>query len=134
MCSLRSISGFTVLSILGMDPAWHWHARYGHLNFHALRKLADSVMVSGLPQIDHVDQVCDGFLTGKQKRATFPMVAKYRATERLELVHGDLCGPVTLATPGEKRYFFLLVDDVSCYMWLVLLAMKDEALQAFSMF
>jgi transposase InsO family protein len=54
--------------------------------------------------------------------------------EKLELVHEDLCGPVTPATPGGKRYFFLLVDDVSCYMWLVLLATKDEALVAFTAF
>jgi hypothetical protein len=52
----------------------------------------------------------------------------------LVLVHGDLCGPVTLVTPGRKRYFFLLVDDVSRYMWLVLLAMKDEALSVFTAF
>jgi transposase InsO family protein len=61
-------------------------------------------------------------------------VAKFRVEEKLELVHGDLCGPVTPATPGGKRYFFLLVDDVSRYMWLVLLAMKDEALAAFTAF
>jgi hypothetical protein len=62
------------------------------------------------------------------------VVAKYRASEKLELVHGDLCGPVTPTTLGGMRYFFLLVDDVSLYMRLVLLAMKDDALQAFIMF
>jgi hypothetical protein len=54
--------------------------------------------------------------------------------EKLELVHGDLCGPVTPATPGGKWHFLLLVDDVSRYMWLVLLATKDEALVAFTAF
>jgi hypothetical protein len=91
-------------------------------------------MVRGLPQINHVNQVCDNCLAGKQKWATFPSMAKYRAEEKLELVHGDLCGPVMPATLGAKRYFFLLVDDVNCYMWLVLLATKDEALSAFTAF
>jgi hypothetical protein len=91
-------------------------------------------MVRGLPQIDHVNQVCDSCLTGKQKWAMFPSMAKYRAEEKLELVHGDLCGPVMPAMPGAKRYFFLFVDDVNCYMWLVLLATKDEALSAFTVF
>jgi transposase InsO family protein len=54
-------------------------------------------------------------------------VAKFRATERLELIHADLCGPITPATPGGKRYFLLMVDDFSRYMWLVLLSTKDEA-------
>jgi transposase InsO family protein len=91
-------------------------------------------LVKGLPHIDHVDQVCDSCLAGKQRRATLPTVDKFHAEEKLELVHGDLCGPVTPTTPRGKRYFFLLVDDVSRYMWLVLLAMKDEALAAFTAF
>ncbi|KAL5225530.1 hypothetical protein ABZP36_012169 [Zizania latifolia] len=35
----------------------------------------------------------------------------------LYLVHGDLCGPITPATPDGKKYFLLLVDDWSRYMW-----------------
>jgi hypothetical protein len=64
----------------------------------------------------------------------FPSVAKFHTEEKLELVHGDLYGPVTPRTPGGKRYFFLLVDNASRYMWLVLLATKDEALAAFTTF
>jgi IS30 family transposase len=45
----------------------------------------------------------------------------------LELIHGDLCGPVTPATLGGQHYFLLLVDDVSRYMWAVLLPSKDAA-------
>jgi transposase InsO family protein len=45
-------------------------------------------------------------------------------------VHGDLCGPVTLATPGGRRYFLLLIDDLSCYMWVVVLGSKGEAADA----
>jgi hypothetical protein len=122
------------LATQGTSPAWRWHSKYGHLNFRGLKRLAEGEMVRDLPQIEHVDQVCDNCLIGKQKRATFPSVARYRAKEKLELVHGDLCGPVTPATSGAKRYFFLLVDDVSRYMWLVLLAMKGEALSAFTAF
>jgi hypothetical protein len=122
------------LAAQGTSPAWRWHSRYGHLNFRGLKRLFEGELVKGLPHIDHVNQVCDSCLAGKQRRATFPTVAKFRTEEKLELVHGDLCGPVTPATPGGKRYFFLLVDDVSRYMWLVLLAMKDEALAAFTAF
>ena len=50
----------------------------------------------------------------------------YRAGNVLELVHGDLCGPITPATHGGRRYFLLLVDDCSRFMWLHL-SSKDEA-------
>jgi transposase InsO family protein len=45
-------------------------------------------------------------------------------------VHGDLCGPVTPATPEGRRYFLLLVDDLSRYMWIVVLGSKREAADA----
>jgi hypothetical protein len=41
-------------------------------------------------------------------------------------VHGDLCGPVTPATLGGRRYFLLLVDDLSRYMWLWSLAARER--------
>jgi hypothetical protein len=41
-----------------------------------------------------------------------------RAESVLELVYGDLCGPVTPATPSSTKYFLLLVYDMSQYMWL----------------
>ena len=54
-------------------------------------------------------------------------MAKHRAKDALQLVHGDLYGPITTATNGGRRYFLLLVDDYSRYMWLQLLMSKDEA-------
>jgi hypothetical protein len=45
-------------------------------------------------------------------------------------VHGDLCGPVTPATPGGRCYFLLPVDDLSRYMWVMVLGSKREAMDA----
>ena len=122
------------LAAQGSSAAWRWHARYGHLNFRGLRRLAQEDMVRGLPSIEHVDEVCDSCLAGKQRRLAFPSEAAYRAQHKLELVHGDLCGPVTPATPSGNKYFFLLVDDLTRYMWLVLLESKGEAATAFKKF
>jgi hypothetical protein len=38
-------------------------------------------MVRGLPVIDHVEQVCEDCMLAKQKRATFPRAAGYRAQD-----------------------------------------------------
>jgi hypothetical protein len=58
----------------------------------------------------------------------FPSRANYRADEPLELVHGDLCGPIKLATPDGKTMFFVLVDNQSRYMWITLLKSNSDAL------
>jgi hypothetical protein len=84
-------------------------------------------MVKGLPEIDHIEQVCEDCVLAKQKRAPFPQAAKFQAKDQLKLVHGDLCGPITPPTPARNAYFLLLVDDMSRYMWLTLLHSKADA-------
>jgi hypothetical protein len=37
---------------------------------------------------------------------------------------------VTPAAPGGRRYFLLLVDNLSCYMWVLVLGIKGEAANA----
>ena len=54
--------------------------------------------------------------------------------DSLTLIHGDLCGPITPATNSGRRYFLLLVDDCSRYMWLQLLTSKDEAAEVIRKF
>jgi hypothetical protein len=100
------------------EAVWQWHARYGHLNFGSLQKLATQRIVRGLPELTQVEKVCDSCLVGKQRRAPFPAQARRRVESALELVHGDLCGPVTPVTPSGNQYFLLLVDDMSRYMWV----------------
>nr|GEU55638.1 zinc finger, CCHC-type [Tanacetum cinerariifolium] len=113
------------------DDTWLWHARLGHLNFESLRSMAQRDLVHGIPAIRHTTQFCDVCLIGKHSRAPFPKKAKVRSTLPLDLVYGDLCGPISPQTPSGKKYIFLLVDDYSRYMWVYILSMKDQAFDTF---
>jgi hypothetical protein len=112
------------------DEAWRWHDRFGHLHFEVLRKLRRDQMVRRMPQIDHVEQLCDTYVLTKHKRQPFPRQASYHTLKQLELVHGNLYGPVTPVTSGGWRYFLLLVDDASRFMWAILLPMKAAVADA----
>jgi hypothetical protein len=59
-------------------------------------------MVRGLPQIEHVDHVCDAYLAGKQRRASFPQEVNYRAAKPLELIHGTSAAPSCLQHPATS--------------------------------
>jgi hypothetical protein len=61
------------------DVAWRWHERYGHLNFQLMCKLKRGEMVKGLPEIGHVEQVCEDCVLAKQRRTSFPQAAKFQA-------------------------------------------------------
>uniref|UniRef100_A0ACD5XRG8 Uncharacterized protein n=1 Tax=Avena sativa TaxID=4498 RepID=A0ACD5XRG8_AVESA len=112
-------------------PAWVWHARLGHLHFRAVNTMSRRGMVRGMPEIDHIDEICDGCTIGKQHRLAFPRASKHCSERALELVHTDLCGPIKLTTAGGNQYFLLVVDDCTRYMWLELLKSKDEAFARF---
>jgi hypothetical protein len=50
-----------------------------------------------------------------------PLPITGEAAGLLDLVYGDLCGPIKPSTPRGKKYFLLLVDDKSRYMCAALL-------------
>jgi len=54
------------------EDAWLLHARFGHINFSALRKMGREALVRGLPKLEQVDQLCDACLAGKHRRTPFP--------------------------------------------------------------
>jgi hypothetical protein len=78
-----------------------------------------------MPKVDHIDQLCDGCLTGQHQRSPFLEKEEYRTMHCLDMVHGNLCGPIKPTTPGGKKLFLLLVDEFSRFMWLVLLCSRD---------
>jgi hypothetical protein len=109
------------------DEAWRWHERLGHTNFCLLEKMSKLEMVCGLPPISHAEQFCDTFVLAKHCHSAFSKQSKYSVDRALELVHGNLCRPVKPVTSGGWRYFLLLIDDATRYMWMALLAAKSEA-------
>ncbi|KAD4584276.1 hypothetical protein E3N88_21877 [Mikania micrantha] len=112
------------------ETAWLWHARLGHLSFDALNTLSTEKMAVGVPLINHKSQLCEACLVGKHRRSAFPTKASYRASQPLELIHADLCGPITPSTSSGNRYFLLLVDDFSRYMWAHIIKSKDKPMKS----
>ncbi|GJX35024.1 retrovirus-related pol polyprotein from transposon TNT 1-94 [Tanacetum coccineum] len=39
----------------------------------------------------------------------------------------DMCGPMKITSINGKRYVLVIVDDYSCYTWVLFLRSKDEA-------
>ena len=61
-----------------------------------------------------------------------PFTAKgYRAKEQLELVHYDLCGPMTIQARGGFEYFITFIDDYSRYGYIYLMRRKSKAFEKF---
>jgi hypothetical protein len=111
-----------------------WHCRYGHLNFKSLIHLQQKNMVRGLPKLEDSKQVCSDCLIGKQHRDSIPKTSNCSSTIRLELVHSDICGPITPASNSNSRYILTFIDDFSRKTWIYFLLNKSSALDQFKNF
>jgi transposase InsO family protein len=112
------------------ENAWRWHTRFGHVNFTSLKKMGSEGLVCGVPMLEQVEQMCVACLVGKHRRPPFPQQAMHHASRSLEMLHGDLCGPINPTTPSGNNYFLFLIDHYSRYKWVVLLSNKNCAANA----
>ena len=55
--------------------------------------------------------VCTNCLKGKQFRNPFPKKSTWRASEKIELVHSDICRSITPTSKSRKRYLNSFIDD-----------------------
>ncbi|RVW63624.1 Retrovirus-related Pol polyprotein from transposon TNT 1-94 [Vitis vinifera] len=119
----------TCFQITLEDNTHLWHCRYGHLSFKGLRTLQYKEMVRGLPQLKASSKVCTDCMVGKQHRDAIPKRSLWRASQRLQLVHADICGPIKPVSNSKKRY--LIIDDYSRKVWIYFLTEKSEAFTTF---
>lgn len=100
-----------------------------------------------MPPITSIPKsLCPSCQTGKQHRSRIPKpVAErhprtrataeaVRTTKPLELVHTDLCGPLSTKSLSGSRYVLTITDDFSRFTWLFFLKSKDETLPKFKQF
>ena len=122
------------LSAITNSEEWLWHLRLGHLNFTSLKMLASKKMVKGMPHIDHPDEVCESCVLSKHHRSSFAKEVNWKAKRPLELVHTDVCGPITPMSTGQNRYFLTFIDDFSRKTWIYFLKRKSEVFNCFKDF
>ena len=116
-------------------PLQLWHQRFGHLGVKNLKLLHDRNLADGLNLNDSKDMVfCEACIKGKQTRSSFPKGQATRATELLEIVHSDVCGPMQTTSLGGNRYFVTFIDDKSRFTAIYFMKTKDQVLQKFKEF
>lgn len=113
-----------------------WHRRLGHMNVDYMKKLQGMAEESSFSKLKFAgceNKTCIVCCKGKQTRLPFKNSGT-RATEMLELVHSDLCGPMQVNSMAGSRYIFTLIDDFSHRVFAFFLKSKDQVKKAFEDF
>ncbi|XP_042446660.1 uncharacterized protein LOC122031635 [Zingiber officinale] len=96
--------------------------------------LGEKKLAVDVPPLPQPNKLCEVCVIAKHARSLFPCQANFRAKKPLELLHADICGPISPYTLAGNKYFLLIVDDFTRWMWVFILAAKNDAFRAFKKF
>ena len=112
---------------LNENSAILWHKRLGHISKERIQRLVNDGILDPLDLTDF--QVCIECIKGKQTNTK--KLGANRATDVLELIHTDICGPFPTASWNGQQYFITFIDDYSRYGYLYLIHEKSQSLDVF---
>lgn len=109
-----------------MNNAILLHRRLGHASF------SNSIFLKNFGQ--KVKELkCITCVKGKQSKLPYPS-SDTRATKILELIHSDVCGPMSVNSSSGKRYFVTFIDDFSKKCFVYVIAQKNQVFKCFKDF
>ena len=101
-----------------------WDERLVHVHSQGIASMVRNNVVSGInlsksdlherhkPKSDRDSVTCTACVCGKATRSVIPRLrSSGRASQMLELVHSDICGPLQVQSIGGARYFITFIDD-----------------------
>ena len=129
------MSGLFLLNLDSSDTHVHsidsatylWHAHLGHIGVKRMKELHKDGFLESL-DYESFD-VCEPCLMGKMTKTPFSGTME-RATDLLEIIHTDVCGPMNIEAREGYRYFLSFTDDLSIYGYIYLMKYKSETFES----
>jgi hypothetical protein len=108
-----------------------WHKRLGHFHHNALMYLKKNNLAKNSLELEEELPTCDVCQYGKQTRLPFPRKSAWRATERLQLIHTDVGGPMRTPSLNGSKYYIVFIDDYTRMCWIYFMKFKSEVAHIF---
>jgi len=108
-----------------------WHYCLGHIGVKRMKKPHTDGLLESL---DYESLgTCEPCLMGKMNKTPFSGTME-RATDLLEIIHTDACGPMNIEARSGYRYFLTFIDDLSRYGYIYLMKDNSETFEKFKEF
>src|SRR5579871_5011749 len=86
-----------------------------------------------IPKASILEKVCEHCLYSGQHKLLFTNTVS-RASNILELIHTDICGPMNYLSLRGAKYFIIFIDDKTRMTFIYLLKIKGKAFHKFKNF
>ena len=112
-----------------IEPNELWHRRIAHAHYIAL-PIANKA-IEGIPEVQAKhDGFSKGCVEGKNTKKTFPS-SESKAKGILEIIHSDVCGPMSSSSLSGYVYYVSFIDNFSRKTWIYFMKSKDEVFSKF---
>ena len=91
--------------IHNIGPTYLWHWCLGHIGVKRMKKLHADGLLESLDYESH--DACEPCLMGKMTKTLFSGIME-QATDLLEIIHTNVCGPLSVEARGRYHYFLNL--------------------------
>jgi hypothetical protein len=102
-----------------------WHKRLGHHHQQRMLNIKKHDAVKGMPPFTNPLPNCNACQFGKQNRKPFPK-STWRSTQKLQLIHTDVVGPLSTPSLKGSRYYILFINDFTRMYWIFFMKFKSE--------
>ena len=107
------------------SSAAEWHRRLGHLNMRDMKAMLKNPVVNGLGlNLNDEPEPCEACTVAKMSTTPYQSREK-RVPAILDLIHADLCGPMSTQSFGGAKYFLAFTDDYSRWSEIYFLRKKS---------
>ena len=104
-----------------------WNCRLGHIGVKRMKKLHTDGLLESLAYESL--GTCEPCLMGKMTKTPFSGTME-QANDLLEIIHTDVCGPVSVEVRSGYHYFLTFTDDLSRYGYIYLMKHKSETFES----
>ena len=105
-----------------VEPNELWHGRLAHVHYRAL-PIARKVVEGLLEFQEKHDEVCKGCAKGKNTKKKLPS-SESKAKGILEIIHSDVCAPMSSNSLRGYAYYVSFIDDFSRKTWIYFMKTK----------
>ena len=110
------------------SATYFWHCRLGHIGVKRMKKLHTDGILESL-DYESLDAY-EPCLMGKMTKTPFSGTME-RATDLLEIIHTDVCGPMNIEARSRYHYFLTFTDDLIRYGYIYLMKQESEKIKKF---
>ena len=136
-CQVNKPAGHASVATDSSNKLDLWHQRMAHLNIGHIKTMLSKDLTTGIDASTCKGgnlNFCEPCAESKAHRKPFKSAGAIQSTQRLELIHSDVAGPMKTESLGGAKYFVTFIDDYSRCVAVYPMKQKSETLSKFKKF